>query len=50
MKKKKTFDAIAFMREARQRLEDEWANKPRSEEIEHFKKVPTGEKKASTGK
>jgi hypothetical protein len=39
VKKKKDFDAVAFMREARTRMEEQWADKPRSEEIEHFKKL-----------
>lgn len=33
MRRKKTFDAVAFMRQARERLEREWQDKPRAEEI-----------------
>ena len=36
--KKKRFDAVALMREARQRIEAEWAGKPRSEQIEYLRK------------
>ncbi len=32
--KKKTLDAVAVMREARQKLADQWEGKPREEEIE----------------
>jgi len=45
VKTKKRFDAVAFMRKARERIEKEWAEKPRSEEIEYFKKVRPGMKR-----
>lgn len=35
---KKTFDAVAMMREARKRLADEWQGKPRQEEIESLRR------------
>jgi hypothetical protein len=36
--KKKTFDAVATMRQARQRLAEEWENKPRKEEIDSLRR------------
>ena len=35
---KKTFDAVAIMREARQKLADEWNANPREQEIESLRK------------
>ena len=35
---KKTFDAVAVMREARQKLAGEWAGKPREQEIESLRR------------
>ena len=35
---KKTFDAVAVMREARGKLAGEWENKPREEEIDSLRK------------
>ena len=35
---KKTFDAVAVMREAREKLADEWQGKPREEEIETLRR------------
>ncbi len=33
----KKFDAVAFMREARERLEREWQGKPREEQIRYLR-------------
>ena len=35
--KKKTFDAVAVMREAREKLAAEWESKPRQEEIDSLR-------------
>jgi hypothetical protein len=35
---KKTFDAVVIMREARQKLADQWERKPRKEEIESLRR------------
>jgi len=35
---KKTFDAVAVMREARQKLTARWENKSRAEEIESLRR------------
>jgi hypothetical protein len=35
---KKTLDAVAVMREARQKLADQWQDKPREEEIEYLRR------------
>ena len=35
---KKKFDAVAFMREARERLSREWDSKPRGEQIEYLRR------------
>lgn len=36
--KKQTFDAVATMRQARQRLAEEWENKPRQEELDSLRR------------
>jgi hypothetical protein len=42
---KKTFDAVAVMRKAREELACKWADKPREEQIEALrKKHPTARK------
>jgi hypothetical protein len=35
---KKTFDAVAVMREAREKLAAEWEGKPREQEIESLRR------------
>ena len=39
---KKTFDAVAVMRRARQRLAQDWENKPREEEIQFLRQKYAG--------
>jgi hypothetical protein len=34
---KKSFDAVEYMRKARERLSEEWEEKPRSEEISYLR-------------
>lgn len=34
---KKSFDAVEYMRKARERLSEEWEQKPRSEEIRYLR-------------
>jgi hypothetical protein len=48
---KKTFDAVATMREARKKLAEEWQDKPREEEIEYLRSKYGGptKKKAVRG-
>jgi len=48
--KKKTFDAVATMREARKRLAEEWENKPRSEEIEFLRRKYGGPTKRNVSR
>lgn len=38
MSMKKTFDAVAVMRAAREKLSSEWEDKPREEEIETLRR------------
>ena len=39
---KKTFDAVAVMREAREKLTREWQDKPREEEIQALRRKFAG--------
>lgn len=39
---KKTFDAVAVMREAREKLSDQWQGRPREEEIETLRRKFAG--------
>lgn len=50
---KKTFDAVAVMREARRKLTEEWESKPRKDEIDLLRRKHgslTRKKKAAQGR